>query len=96
MKRYLVIVALMCAVVVLASCAPGPNPEAGGPDAAGFWTGLWQGFTILFTFIWSLFNDQVSIYEVANNGGWYDFGFLLGVMCFWGGGTGGAAGASRR
>ena len=27
------------------------------------------------------------IYEVNNTGGWYDFGFILGVSMVWGGGT---------
>jgi hypothetical protein len=26
-----------------------------------------------------LFNDNVNIYEVHNNGNWYNFGFMLGV-----------------
>jgi len=91
MKRFGVFVALVVVVLVIASCAPGPNPSAGGDDVAGFWTGLWQGFTALFTFIISLFNHEVNIYEVNNSGGWYNFGYLLGVMMFWGGGGGGAA-----
>jgi hypothetical protein len=39
-----------------------------------------------FTFLVSLFSDKVSIYEVHNNGGWYNFGFLLGAGIVWGGG----------
>jgi hypothetical protein len=31
------------------------------------------------TFIVSLVTDDVSIYEVVNNGGWYDWGFMLGL-----------------
>jgi hypothetical protein len=58
--------------------------------------GLWHGFIALFTFIISLFRDDVSIYEVVNNGGWYNFGFILGVMIFWGGSGGGAAGSKCR
>jgi hypothetical protein len=42
-----------------------------------------------------LFSDNVSMYEVHNNGNWYNFGFLLGVGTVWGGGGGGAA-ARRR
>jgi hypothetical protein len=30
------------------------------------------------------------MYEVHNNGGWYDFGFILGMMIIFGGGAGGA------
>ena len=38
------------------------------------------------SFIFSLFNDKVTIYEVHNSGGWYNFGFLLGAAMIWGGG----------
>ncbi|MHB9003658.1 MAG: hypothetical protein ACYC6C_06285 [Coriobacteriia bacterium] len=93
MKRLRVLAAVLLVGVLLAACAPGPNPGAGQGDAAGFWLGLWHGFIALFTFVISLFNDNVSMYEVANNGGWYNFGFLLGMMTFWGGG--GAARGSR-
>ena len=30
-------------------------------------------------FIVSLFNDSVGIYEVHNNGNWYNFGFVFGI-----------------
>ena len=69
-------------LLILTSCAAGPNDLAGGPGAAGFWLGLWQGLISPITFIVSLFNDKVNIYEVNNNGNWYNFGFMLGVARF--------------
>lgn len=48
-------------------------------DAAGFWSGLWHGLITPFSFIGSLFSDDIAVYAVNNTGGWYDFGFLLGV-----------------
>jgi len=60
-----------------------------GADPAGFFAGLWHGIISPITFIVSLFHDGVAIYEVNNSGGWYDFGFLIGV-----GGSWGSAGAS--
>jgi hypothetical protein len=96
MKRLVMVAVLVCGALMLVSCAPGPNPATGGPDAAGFWQGWWNGFTMLFTFIISLFNSDVSIYEINNNGGWYNFGFVLGCMMFWGGGGGSACAGSRR
>jgi len=82
---------------VLSACVAGANPEVDVPntdgDLAGFFTGLWQGIIIPITFIISLFTDNVSIYEVHNNGGWYDFGFVLGAGTFLGGS---GAGAKRR
>jgi hypothetical protein len=55
---------------------------------AGFWMGLWHGFILLFTFIISLFNDSVRVYDVHNSGHLYDLGFIMGVMMFGGGGCG--------
>jgi hypothetical protein len=82
--------------LLLAACAAGPNTAAGqGTDAAGFWLGLWHGFIAPIAFLVSLFNDTVGIYEVHNNGGWYDFGFLMGVSAFFSGGPAGARGRSR-
>ena len=69
----------------LTSCAPG-NIEF-DVDPAGFWAGLWHGFISLFTFIISLFTDQVGIYEVNNSGWPYNLGFIIGIMLFYGGGS---------
>jgi hypothetical protein len=66
-----------------------------GENTAGFWKGLWHGFIALFTFVFSLFSDNINVYEVHNNGGWYNFGFILGVMMFFGGGSGGACRRSK-
>jgi hypothetical protein len=84
-------------VLVLSACAAGPNPALDtGPDPAGFWLGLWHGFISPFTFIVSLFTDDVSIYETQNSGNWYDFGFMIGVSAAFGGSGGGAAASRRR
>lgn len=71
-------------VLVLVSCAAG-NVEF-TQDPAGFWYGLWHGVISFITLIVHIFDDTVLVYENSNVGGWYDFGFLLGVATFWGGG----------
>lgn len=48
-------------------------------EPVGFWYGLWHGITFPFAWIGSLFADSISVYAIYNNGGWYDFGFFLGV-----------------
>jgi hypothetical protein len=94
------LILLLLGALLLVGCAPGPNDSVGSADdngkVAGFWLGLWHGFTVLFTFIVSLFSDSVHIYEVHNNGGWYNFGYLLGVMTFFGSGSQGACRGRRR
>jgi hypothetical protein len=44
----------------------------------GFWGGLWHGFISPWSFIGSLIWDDIAMYALNNNGGWYDFGFVLG------------------
>ncbi len=61
-------------------------------EPVGFLYGLWHGVIAPITFIISLFTDSVSVYAVNNSGGWYDFGFLLGVGAF----SSGAGRASKR
>jgi hypothetical protein len=74
----------------LTACAPGPNSLKDTPrgenSVAGFWQGLWQGFIAPFVFVVSLFKSGLNIYEVHNNGAGYNFGYLFGLMCFFGGG----------
>jgi hypothetical protein len=67
----------------------GPNSKYQEPDAkpAGFWAGLWHGLIAPITFIVSLFDAGVRIYETNNNGRWYEFGFIIGVFGTSGGST---------
>jgi hypothetical protein len=93
------IVLVAASALVLAACAAGPNTAAqiNTPHPAGFWLGLWQGAIIPITFLVSLFNDHVNIYEVHNNGNWYNFGFMIGISAvFSGAARSGAAAGSRR
>ena len=69
---------------LLASCTAG-DPQFARETPAGFWYGLWHGMISFITLIIHIFNDNVAVYEVNNSGGWYDFGFLLGVIMVWGG-----------
>lgn len=97
-RTALVVVLLAATALVLTACAAGPNDvaEIGDTPLAGFWLGLWHGLISPITFLISLFNDDVSVYEVHNNGNWYDAGFMLGVvMVFSGPASSGAAGRRR-
>ena len=73
---------VLCLTVLLAitGCADTVTfSQAALVEPVGFWYGLWHGATLPFAFIGSLFMDDVAIYAIYNNGGWYDFGFALGV-----------------
>ena len=87
MRRRIGFVLATVAILSALGCA-GPNPLQGTPGAhgvAGFWMGLWNGITAPVMFIVSLFNHRVHFYEVHNNGGWYNFGFVLGTGILAGG-----------
>lgn len=73
-------------LLLLSSCTAG-NAQFTTESPAGFWYGLWHGIISFISLIIHIFNDNVYIYETNNTGGWYDFGFLLGVIFVWGGGT---------
>lgn len=90
MKHPLLLVAVLAAILVLAGCAPGRNDVEKTPNAdgktAGFLLGLWHGFISPVTFVISVFSKNVRLYEVHNNGTWYNFGFVLGAGLFLSGG----------
>jgi len=84
------IMAVLALSLLLAGCA---TQMAGTvkPEAPGFWLGLVQGFIAPVTFLISLFKPEVAVYSVPNSGGWYNFGFVLGI-----GGFAGGASQTRR
>jgi len=91
-RRYWLILMVIAAALLLSACAAGANPAAGtapeGESVAGFWLGLWQGIISPIAFVVSLFNDGVNVYEVHNNGNWYNFGFIIGAVMLIGGSHG--------
>lgn len=70
--------------------------SSSSPDAVGFWLGLWHGLISPITVIVSLFTPTVSLCEVANNGNWYDFRFIIGVSPAFSGTAGSGAKARNR
>lgn len=62
-------------VTLVAECVKGVH-------IYGFWGGLWHGLVLPFSFFGQLFSENIAMYAVANNGGWYNFGFWLGACVF--------------
>jgi len=92
MKRNVFILLLMLiAAFTFTACATQSMGNIG--NIPGFLKGILHGFILLFSFVASLFTDY-EIYAFPNSGGWYNFGYLLGVMLFFGGG--GAKAKCRR
>ena len=74
-------------LLLLAACARQvPEAVEYASETPGFWWGVWHGFVFPFAWIGSLFDSRIAVYAVPNTGGWYDFGFFLGV-CVLGGGS---------
>jgi predicted phage tail protein len=90
----LIFVIAIAFVMVLTGCAADRNPlvdHTGTAGTAGFWLGLWHGIILPVMVFVSMFFDT-GIYQVHNSGGWYNFGFLIGLSMILGGGGRGAAG----
>src|SRR5438270_10466119 len=85
MKRFSPFAPLLIALALtlpLGACAASQASGAVAPGAPGFLLGLWHGFIFPVAWIVSLFVPKVAIYAVPNNGGWYDFGYFLGIVVF--------------
>jgi hypothetical protein len=78
MKKLLILFVM----VLLAACAATQQADAVAPAAPGFLLGLWHGFIFPVAWVVSLFFPNVAVYAVPNNGGWYDFGYFLGIVVF--------------
>jgi len=84
------------ALLLLAGCASQmPAAVSDGSEAPGFVWGLWHGFIFPFAWVGSLFNDDIAVYAVPNRGGWYDFGYFLGITVLGGGSWFGARRGER-
>lgn len=80
MKKILTLIIIFA---LLSSCAHKQDvSECIIDDRYGFFSGLLHGFIAPFTFLVSLFSDDVVVYAINNTGNWYVFGFLLGVGAF--------------
>ncbi|WP_157047182.1 hypothetical protein [Alkaliphilus metalliredigens] len=67
---------------ILLVAGPNSKYKFPGVEPAGFW----HGVIAPITFIVSLFNPNVRIYEINNKGVLHDFGFILGASGSIGGG----------
>ncbi len=85
---FLKILFLLGVIIIFASCADvTPIEDCITDEPYGFLGGLWHGIIAPISFVGSLFIDDVAMYAVNNNGGWYDFGFVIGAGILFGGGS---------
>lgn len=84
LSRRLTYAILGAGLVVLSACAERPMGHSGDP---AFVRGLIDGWLAPISLVLSLFSDTIRMYAYPNIGRWYDFGFMLGLMCWGGGGA---------
>ena len=72
------------AIFALAACAS-QTEAVRTVEEPGFLMGLVHGFIVLFALVASWFTEA-RIYAVPNGGVWYDLGYVIGIMFFFGGG----------
>ena len=78
--RALATLAVTTALIALAACTAVQAGPVVQPGAPSFLHGVWHGFIFPVAFVISLFNPEVGIYAVPNNGTWYDFGYFVGIV----------------
>jgi len=93
-QKHLILVGIILILIITTSCVPGNRRFE--EKRAGFWSGLWHGLISPITFIISLFTKSVGIYELNNTGGWYNFGFILGIAISFGGSSGSSCKLKRK
>lgn len=79
MKRAVLVIGMS---LLLVACATQPIPDAYDPP--GFFMGLIHGLIAPFALIGSIFTD-IRVYAFPNSGGGYDFGYVIGMLCWAGG-----------
>lgn len=85
--RILSLVSIVFVLIMFSGCAESVAiDDCVTSDPYGFFGGLWHGIIAPFSFVCSIFLDDVAMYAVNNSGGWYDFGFVIGAGILFGGG----------
>jgi len=86
MKKKIIILGMLLAVSVflLTGCIPGDGTYTAAHPAGFFW-GIWHGWLAPVSLIIGIFSRNIRLYEAANTGWWYDFGFYMAIISGFGG-----------
>jgi hypothetical protein len=85
-KQRMILLGLLILMVLLmlTGCVPGDGTSKVDKPAGFFW-GVWHGWIAPISLIIGIFDKKVRIYEVFNNGWWYDLGFYVAIISGFGG-----------
>jgi hypothetical protein len=84
------LVVLAAAIYIIIYHVGMPTRDLSGAPA-NFWLGIWQGLIVFLSFIASWFDNNIVLYQVSNNGFWYNLGYIIGLIII-----GAGSGASGR
>lgn len=86
MRKKLLILTAMTALMLtaLTGCIPGDGTYTAAKPAGFFW-GIWHGWISPVSLVIGLFHKDIRVYEPANTGWWYDFGFYISIIGGFGG-----------
>ncbi len=81
MRKKTLILAILVAsfLFTLTGCIPGDGTYTSS-DPAGFFWGIWHGWISPVSLVMGLFKENIRVYEIANTGWWYDFGFYMAII----------------
>lgn len=83
-KSALLILLVLLLPLVLTGCIPGDGTNT-QTNPAGFFWGIWHGWVAPISLVIGLFRKGIRVYETANQGLIYDFGFYIAVISGFGG-----------
>lgn len=83
-KIIMILIAILLLCICLSGCLPGDGVKS-ETNKAGFFSGVWHGWIAPFSLIYSLFNKEIGIYEIYNNGFLYNLGFYMAIISEFGG-----------
>lgn len=83
-RKFLLCIIMIIFCLSLTGCIPGDGTNS-VENTAGFFSGIWHGWIAPFSLIGSILNEDLSIYEIYNNGFLYDLGFYMAIISGFGG-----------
>ncbi len=83
-KIIFLVILLVTTLIILTGCIPGDGTNTSGKPAGFFW-GIWHGWVAPVSLVIGLFDKNIRVYEAANTGWWYDFGFYIAIVGGFGG-----------
>jgi len=81
MRKKVFILSIIVASILftLTGCIPGDGTYTAAKPAGFFW-GIWHGWISPISLVVGLFKGNIRVYEIANTGWWYDFGFYIAII----------------